>query len=86
MATDQSVQAGLEGDAAGVEGNAFADQYHRRGFFVGCTEIAQFDQIGGFRAAFGDRPKRTHVFFDVVFFDDFGVRAQFFGFGFGGAR
>ena len=80
------VQTGFEGDAAGVEGNAFADQDDGGGFFIGRAEVAQFNQIGIFHAAFGDRPERTHVFFDVVFFDDFGVCAQFFGFCLGGAR
>ena len=80
------VRTGFEGDATSVEGNAFADQDDGGGFFVGRTKIAQFDQIWVFNAAFGDRPERTHVFSDVVFFNDFSVCAQFFGFGFSGAR
>ena len=58
--------AGLDGDAAGVEGNAFADQAHHRralGFSSAFRLVGHHDQRWWFGRALGDAPERAHLQF-----------------------
>ena len=75
---------GLEGNAAAVEGYAFAYQNNGRGVFIGRAEVGKLDEARLLGAAFGYRPERTHVFADVVGAEDFGRRSGGLGFGAGG--
>ena len=78
--------AGFQRNAAGIKGDAFADQHQRCGVFVDRALIIQFNQIRRFYAAFGHRPKRTHVVADIVLLQNFGGCTGFFRFCFSGLR
>ena len=69
---------GLDGNAAGVEGDAFADQSQHR--FLGSARgfVAQDDQRGRFVGALGDAPESSHLqFLDLVGAVNFAFQADF---------
>ena len=52
---------GLDGDAAGVEGDAFADQAEMNIFGRALGFVAQHDQRGRFVGTLGHSPERAHL-------------------------
>ena len=68
---------GLDGDAAGVEGNAFADQTQVNIFCRALGLIAQHDQSGRFLGSLGDSPECAHLeLSDLVGAVDFALQAD----------
>src|SRR5690606_914992 len=76
--------AGLEADTAGVEGDAFADQYVRLVFGF-AAPVFHHDQAGGLLGAFAHGQDGVHAqFFHLLFIKYFGLDAVvFLGHGFG---
>ena len=69
---------GLDGNAAGVEGNAFADQSQHRLFGRACGFVAQDDQRGRFVGTLGHAPESSHLqFLDLVGAVDFALQSDF---------
>ena len=80
------VVGGLDGDAAGVEGDAFADQAEHGAVGDALGLVAQHDQRGRLSRALGDAPECAHLqLVQLVGGVDFAVEADFFCHG-GGAR
>ncbi len=55
------VVGGLDGDAAGVEGDAFADEAEHRAFGYAFGFVAEDDEGGRFFGALGDAPECAHL-------------------------
>ena len=70
----------LDGDAAGVEGDAFADQAEHRAFRHSFRLIAQNDEGGRLSGALRDAPERAHLeIVELVGGVDRRVEADFIG-------
>ena len=70
------VEAGLERNAAAIEGNAFPDQHHRL-LLLGCAVVLEDDEFGRLFAAAGDRKQGTHLqLFKLWPFENLALKAQ----------
>ena len=69
---------GLDGNAAGIEGDAFADQSQHRFLRSARGFVAQDDQRGRFVRALGYAPESSHLeFLDLVGAVDFALQSDF---------
>ena len=72
------VRCGFQRNAAGVEGDAFADQHHGLGAFL-ATVVLHDDELRRIAAAKGNRQQRTHAqFFHFLLLEDIDFNAVLF--------
>src|SRR5271168_2459344 len=79
------VVGGLNGNAAGVEGDGFADEAENRGVRAGIfRRVTDDDDAGRLDAALSDADERAHFQLgDFALVEDFDAQADFLGHGFG---